>query len=145
MKELGAQEAHDILQKDPDAIYLDVRSIPEFEQGHPPNAINIPLLHFQPGMGMSPNADFASVVEANLPKDKKIIVGCQSGGRSAHACEIMSRLGYQDVTNLRSGFSGAMNMMGRLVEPGWSSLQLPVCKDCSKDTQYEALSAKARK
>src|SRR4051812_21955325 len=29
--------------------YLDVRSIPEFEQGHPPGAVNVPLLHLQNG------------------------------------------------------------------------------------------------
>ena len=25
--------------------YVDVRSIPEFEQGHPEGAVNVPLLH----------------------------------------------------------------------------------------------------
>ena len=28
-------------------VYLDVRSIPEFDDGHPPGAANVPLLHFQ--------------------------------------------------------------------------------------------------
>ena len=43
--------------------YLDVRSIPEFDSGHPPGAANVPLLHFSGGR-MSPNADFQKVVEA---------------------------------------------------------------------------------
>src|SRR5262252_6993513 len=60
--------------------YLDVRSIPEFEQGHPAGAANIPLLHFQNGR-MAPNPDFTRVVEATFPKDAKIVVGCKVGGR----------------------------------------------------------------
>ena len=64
--------------------YLDVRSIPEFEQGHPAGAANIPLLHFQNGR-MAPNPDFQRVVEATYPKDTKLVVGCKSGGRSLQA------------------------------------------------------------
>jgi len=79
MKEMNAQEAYDLLQKDPDYLYLDVRSVPEFEQGHPIKAINIPLLHFVAGMGMLPNDDFVAVVEASLPKDAKLLVSCKTG------------------------------------------------------------------
>src|SRR5262245_24862111 len=68
--------------------YLDVRSIPEFEQGHPAGAANVPLLHFQNGR-MMPNPDFQKVVEANFPKDAKIVVGCKSGGRSLNAAALM--------------------------------------------------------
>lgn len=32
-----------------DAVYLDVRSVPEYEAGHAPGAYNIPLLHAGPG------------------------------------------------------------------------------------------------
>ena len=94
MKEVGAQEAHDLLQSDPDLIYLDVRSVPEFEAGHAVGAINIPLMHFAPGAGMSPNQDFSAVVDAVLAKDTKIVVGCKTGGRSARACELMSQRGF---------------------------------------------------
>ena len=38
----------------------------------------------------------------------------------------MSRMGYADVANMRGGFVGAADHMGRLVEPGWSMLNLPV-------------------
>ena len=92
MKEIGANEALDQLQNDPDTVYLDVRSVPEFQQGHPIRAINIPILHFLPGMGMMPNEDFAKVVEANLSKETKLVVGCKSGVRSARACEILTQL-----------------------------------------------------
>src|SRR5437868_8361086 len=139
MKEVSPQQAYELMQDDTEIIYLDVRSVPEYEAGHPQGAINIPLLHFTPGLGMSPNDSFQSVVEANLPKDAKIIVGCKTGGRSANACQIMSQMGYADVTNVRGGFVGASDMTGRMVEPGWSALNLPVATAAAEGADYESL------
>ena len=145
MKELNAQEAYDLMRSDPEYIYLDVRSVPEFEAGHPPRAINIPIMHFAPGSGMSPNQDFAAVVDGSLPKAAKLVIGCKSGGRSARACEILSQMGYTNVANVRGGFVGAMDNFGRVTEPGWSMLNLPTCSRCEEDARYEALAAKAQK
>jgi hypothetical protein len=39
---------------------------------------NIPLLHFTPASGMSPNQDFVAVVDAALAKDAKLVVGCKA-------------------------------------------------------------------
>jgi rhodanese-related sulfurtransferase len=144
MKEVSPTEASDLMQADSDYIYLDVRSIPEFEAGHAERAINIPLLHFDPAVGMRPNEQFTRVVEANMDKDAKLVVGCKAGGRSAKACEILNQLGYTNVTNIRGGFVAATDAMGRVVEPGWSMLNLPTCKECSGEAQYETLAAKGR-
>ena len=145
MKETSPKEAYELKQSDPDCIYLDVRSVPEFEAGHAERALNIPLLHFSPGAGMSPNPDFQAVVEANLPKNARIIVGCKTGGRSAKACYIMSGMGYTDVTNLRGGFVGAMDNFGNVTAPGWSMLNLPTCAVCKEGSQYGTLAGKATK
>lgn len=142
MKEINPQEAYDLMQSDPEYIYLDVRSVPEFEAGHPVGAINIPLLHFAPGVGMYPNEDFVAVVEKNLPKDAKLIVGCKSGGRSAQACNFLSQMGYTNATNMRGGFTGLADNYGRVVEPGWSMLDLPTTDDSEEDHRYETLLAK---
>jgi rhodanese-related sulfurtransferase len=144
MKELSAQEAYDLMQSDPDYIYLDVRSVPEFEAGHAKGAINIPIMHITPGAGMTPNPEFTGVVEAALPKNAKLIVGCKTGGRSARACEMMSQMGYTDVANVRGGFVGAMDNTGRIVEPGWSMLNLPTCSECNDEAHYEVLAAKSK-
>lgn len=145
MKEINAKEAYDQMQGNSEIIYLDVRSVAEFEQGHPPNALNIPLMYFSPGLGMYPNEDFEKVVNANLPKDAYLIVGCKSGGRSAKACEIMAGLGYKNLTNVRGGFVGVMDQMGQVTEPGWSLLNLPVCQDCKDESRYDALSGESKK
>jgi rhodanese-related sulfurtransferase len=145
VKELSPQETYDLMQSDPEYLYLDVRSVPEFEAGHAIGAINIPIMHFSPGAGMSPNQDFATVVEAALAKDAKLVIGCKSGGRSARACEVMSQMGYTNVANVRGGFVGAVDNFGRVTEPGWSMLSLPTCTECGDEARYEGLLAKARK
>jgi rhodanese-related sulfurtransferase len=145
MKELNAQEVYELMQSDPAYIYLDVRSVPEFEAGHPARAINIPIMHFAPGVGMSPNPDFPAVIEATLAKDAKIAIGCKSGGRSARACEILSQMGFANVANVRGGFVGAMDNLGRITEPGWSMRNLPTCTECADEARYETLATKAKR
>lgn len=108
-------------------IYLDVRSVPEFEAGHVPGAYNVPLLHMTPA-GMQPNAAFASVVERRFPKDAKLVLGCKIGARSGRACELLAELGYTSLANMDGGFSGRYDASGRLVEEGWSGLGFPVTR-----------------
>ena len=145
MKEVSAQEANEIMEKDASVIYLDVRSTQEFDQGHPEGRHQHSNYGMVPGMGMVSNPEFVSVVEANIPKDASVLVGCKSGGRSARAVEILSQMGFQNLTNVRSGFVGAMDMSGKIVEPGWSLLNLPVCSACEENASYSALAAKAKK
>ena len=84
-------QAHEILTKHPDAVYLDVRTEPEFAQGHPAGAINVPVV-FMKGPGqMELNGEFVDVVAKVLPREKKLVVGCLAGGRSQRACELLRR------------------------------------------------------
>ncbi len=94
--------------------YLDVRSIPEFQQGHPHGAYNVPIAHMMPGGRMAPNPDFEAVVARHFGKGDRIVIGCASGGRSLRAAEMLQALGWADVVDN----SGGMN--------GWRSAGLPV-------------------
>ena len=145
MKEVTPQEAYELMKNDEEYVYLDVRSVPEFDAGHPEGAINIPLLHYTPSTGMYPNPDFTSVVAGNISKDAKLVVGCKSGGRSAQACMLLSEMGYTDVANVRGGYGGQLDNFGRMVEPGWSTLNLPASEESAESDRYETLSAKATK
>ncbi len=122
--------------------YLDVRSIPEFESGHPPGASNIPLLHFAGGR-MMPNADFQKVVEAIYPRDAKLVVGCKAGGRSLQAAALMESLGYTSVVDMRGGFHGEQDGMGRVSCAGWAAEGLPVETAAAPEKTYADLSKKA--
>ena len=145
MKEVSPKEAYELMQNDPEYIYLDVRSVPEFEAGHATGAINIPLLHFDPASGMTPNEDFLAVVEGALPRDSKLVVGCKAGGRSARACDMLSQVGYANVTNIRGGFVAATDNFGNVVEPGWSMLGLPTSTEAGEDARYDVLLARSKK
>src|SRR5262249_31546643 len=110
-------EAYDTLRQHADAVYLDVRTAPEFEAGHPAGARHVPVIFFGAGGRPRPNAAFVREVEAMLPHGAKILVGCQAGGRSQRACELLRDAGYTDVTNVQGGFGGARDQTGRLVIP----------------------------
>jgi rhodanese-related sulfurtransferase len=126
MKEVSPKEAYELMKNDAETIYLDVRSTMEFDEAHPAGAVNVPIMNFTPGFGMTPNPDFVQTVEEKFPKDAKLVIGCKSGGRSAQACQIMEKMGFTNVANVRGGFVGAVDNFGRLVEPGWSMLDLPI-------------------
>jgi rhodanese-related sulfurtransferase len=136
-------EAHDILARNPDAIYLDVRTEEEFAAGHPAGARNVPVVFFDPATHRPrPNPDFVTVVARNLPRSTKLVVGCQAGGRSQHACELLVEAGFTDVTNVRGGFGGARDPSGRVVVPGWQDAGLPVETGASPGATYAELTTR---
>ena len=80
------------------AIVIDVRTNMEFDSGHIPNAVNIPL------------DDINNIAYS---KDSTIIVYCQSGMRSLEAVKTLSDLGYTSLYNLDGGL---LNWGGDLEE-----------------------------
>lgn len=112
--------------------YLDVRSVPEFEAGHPEGAFNIPLLHAE-AFGMSPNPDFLAAVELKFARDAPLVLGCRSNGRSLQAARILTSAGYLKVTVQRCGFEGAGG------EPGWRHRGLPVSTKALPEHAWEDL------
>jgi rhodanese-related sulfurtransferase len=142
IKQITPPQAHETLSKDSTVIYLDVRTVPEFTAGHPQRGVNIPVIFFQAPGQPAPNPDFLKVVEAAIPKDATVIVGCQAGGRSQRAAEIMAQAGYTNVSNMQGGFGGGQDQMGRVV-PGWRDAGLPVSTDNGEGTSYASLATKA--
>ena len=74
---------------DKDKVFIDVRTPGEYKARGVKQFKNIPL-----------GSDFSK-----LPKDKEIVVICQSGMRSKQACNNLKKLGYTKVTNVRGGMS----------------------------------------
>ena len=117
-------------------VYLDVRSVPEFQAGHPAGAYNIPLNHAGPA-GMAPNPDFLAVVEKAFPKDAPLIVGCQGGGRSARAAALLEANGFTNVVDQTGGFEGR--------GAGWRPRGLPTSTTAEAERTWDGLAAaKAR-
>lgn len=141
-KTITPEEAAKKLAEDTHAVYLDVRSQSEFAAGHPAGAINIPIAEPGPA-GMAFNQEFLAVAEKVLPKDTPLFVGCLSGKRSEAACQVLDQAGYADLANVSGGFGGVKDMMGRVLQPGWSTLGLPVSSDTGEGVSYASLREKA--
>ncbi len=67
-----------------DYVLVDVRDESEYRKGHIPTAINLPA------------ETFASRSEI-LPKEKKVIVYCNAGGRSYSAYRKLGKLAYPNI------------------------------------------------
>jgi hydroxyacylglutathione hydrolase len=83
---------------------IDVRNATEFSAGHIPGALHIPLGHLTDRAG-------------EIPRDRPIVVQCQSGGRSSIAASVLEKLGATDVINLSDGITG------------WAAAGLPIEKE----------------
>ena len=125
---------------DAGAVYLDVRTVAEFEAGHVPGALNVPIMVKDPVTGaMSPNAEFLAVVTAVVPMTSRVFCGCATGPRSRHAGTVLLQHGYEEVFNVYAGFNGVVNPLGRVVEPGWAARGLPVESGDGGPLGYAAL------
>ena len=91
-QDLNAKQFYEMIQKEKDVIILDVRTPQEYQEGHISNAINIPVQIL--GQQLDKLNNF---------KDKKILVYCRSGHRSAIASQILDRAGFKNVYNLKGG------------------------------------------
>ena len=75
-----------------DALVLDVREDNEYHSGHIVNPLHIPMSFLKD-----------RVAELEKHKSKPIIVSCRSGARSASACSVLSKQGFENVYNLKGG------------------------------------------
>ena len=141
-KNVDPPRAGELLDGDEGYTYLDVRSVPEFENGHPAGAVNIPLLHYDRGAAV-PNPDFLRVVENNFDRGARLIIGCQSGGRSTRAAEALTAAGFTAIVHMDGGFGGARDQLGRVVTPGWAESGLPVEYGSAEDRSYQSLTGQS--
>src|SRR5262245_23633803 len=98
IKQVSVSDARAAMEQDPNTVYLDVRTVREFEQGHPVGALNVPVAFIEPGTPAKPNDEFVALVRRHVPQDAPVLVGCQSGGRSQRAAELLVAAGYVHVS-----------------------------------------------
>ena len=83
-----------------DAVLLDVREQDEWDAGHAPGAVHIPLAEVPTRLDELPDAEPLPVI-------------CRSGGRSGRAVQWLSAQGY-DVVNVEGGMK-AWDQSGKQV------------------------------
>jgi sulfur-carrier protein adenylyltransferase/sulfurtransferase len=75
-------------------LFLDVRELDEWDEGHIPGAIHVP------------RGNLESRVESLVPdRSRTIIAYCAVGARSAFAAKTLTELGYDDVASLAGGYT----------------------------------------
>lgn len=80
------------------AILLDVRTTEEYQSGHIPQSINVPL------------HEIHKVAETISDHTIPLFVYCQSGVRSSQAAVALSKMGYTEVKNI----GGINNYRGKV-------------------------------
>jgi rhodanese-related sulfurtransferase len=133
IKEISPQQAWEILEEEPQAVLLDVRTSMEYEYvGHPLNALHIPWMD-APDWNI--DTEFVNKVRQALAKrigpeqeleSIAILAICRSGKRSQAAAEELARQGFENLYNIEDGFEGDLdNNKRRNTINGWRVADLP--------------------
>jgi rhodanese-related sulfurtransferase len=96
VREISVEEFEVMIENHDDLLVVDVRNTAEYERGHIPGALLIPL------------GTLAEVPAENLlgAHQKKTLVLCsQNGTRSAQAVDKLQQKGFQNVYSLAGGIS----------------------------------------
>jgi rhodanese-related sulfurtransferase len=88
---VDAQTAVAMIENDDNVTLLDVRTLPEYKEGHIAGATLVPLQQL--------NTHIDKLAEK---KNTKILVYCQSGNRSVAASRILEKRGFTPV-NVKGG------------------------------------------
>ena len=121
---LTPKEAQEVLQANPDAKLVDVRTRAELDWvGRVPGAVEVEL---QAWPGGRPNPDFMKELEAKVDKSAPVLFLCRSGGRSHNAATLAMQAGYAETYNVLEGFEGDKDAGGhRNTVVGWRAAGLP--------------------
>lgn len=99
-RQVTAEEAIALMEKESGYIILDVRTAQEYSEKHIPEAVNIP------------NESIGTEEIPALPdKNQLILVYCRSGNRSKQASEKLAALGYTNIVE----FGGINSWPGETV------------------------------
>ena len=92
MKEVSATEVQVARDRGDELLLLDVREPAEWETAQIEGARLLPLGELE-----------ARLSELHDWRERRVVIHCHHGGRSAHACEVLQAAGFRDVANLAGG------------------------------------------
>ncbi|MFI6574498.1 adenylyltransferase/sulfurtransferase MoeZ [Nocardiopsis sp. NPDC050513] len=97
---ITAGELKDLLDKDEDIFLVDVREQNEYEIVSIPGAVLIPKGEFLNGKAFE-----------RLPQDRRIVLHCKSGARSAEALAAVKSAGFTDAVHVGGGVLAWINQV----------------------------------
>lgn len=86
---IDGETVYNMIKNEEDFVLVDVREQDEYDEGHIPTALLIPLGTIE--------TDFEKIIP---DKDKKIVIYCRSGNRTKTAYEKIVALGYTNVYDM---------------------------------------------
>lgn len=90
-RDLDVQTAAGLAER-PDVVILDVREQDEWDAGHIPGALFIPMSEIQGRL-------------SEVPTDKTVIVQCRSGNRSSQVTDFLQQQGFTNIRNMAGGLN----------------------------------------
>lgn len=132
LKHLSPPEAHQLLQDDPRAVLIDIRSTMEhLFVGHPKSALHIPWVD-EPDWTVNPHfvtrvreLMLGGAVDSGSGAAPVILI-CRSGRRSIDAGNLLVESGFDEVFNVLEGFEGDLDKEHhRCALGGWRFHGLP--------------------
>ena len=113
---LTPKQAWQLLQDDPRAVMIDVRSNFEFLfVGHPVGALHVPWID-EPDWVINPHfvTEVRKLMLGGIACDDEagcapVVLICRSGKRSHAAAELLLREGFERVFNVAEGFEGELD------------------------------------
>lgn len=129
--DLSAREAWELLEREKDAILVDVRTRPEWQFVGVPDlerlGKQVAFVSWQNYPGMERNAEFVAQVQAvGARQDAPVLFICRSGGRSRAAAIAVTAAGLSRCYNVAGGFEGSPDAARhRGTVDGWKASGLP--------------------
>ena len=133
--DVTSREAWTMLERDPRAALLDVRTEAEWQYVGVPDLSVLEkrtlLVSWQVYPNLSLNPDFVEQVAAQgLAGDRPLLIVCRSGVRSRHAAVALAARGYSRCYNVSDGFEGGHDEeRHRGARDGWKAAGLPWRQD----------------
>ncbi|RLA17673.1 MAG: rhodanese-like domain-containing protein [Gammaproteobacteria bacterium] len=125
IKRLSPLQSFKLLETNPDAVLIDVRTSAEIKfLGGPVGSVSVPWMEFPE---MKPLPDFVENVRQQVGQTKApLLLICRSGQRSMSAAKALAGAGFSELINVEEGFEGDLNDNGRRnLKNGWRFHGLP--------------------
>jgi rhodanese-related sulfurtransferase len=102
-QDISQKQLQQLMKADTKVVLLDVRTVEEYEQGHIPNAVNIPHKELE-----------ARLAELSGKQNSQIVIYCRSGRRAEVAKQVLVKEGFTQLDHLIGDFNA------------WTSSELPI-------------------
>jgi sulfur-carrier protein adenylyltransferase/sulfurtransferase len=97
---MKCQELMNMMEIDKNILLIDIREVYEYEDKNI-GGINIPM------------GEILNRLD-EIPKDRPVVIHCQSGSRGQKLTHVLFSLGYENVTNLEGGLESYLELSSQV-------------------------------